>query len=88
MSTRIEFRCSLEERRKIEAGARKKGQTVGKYLLDQSIYRRGRSSLKTEEKICLCRMRTYLNGIEDGINEEENIQKILEECRGLCQSLK
>lgn len=88
MSTKIEFRCSLEERKMVEEKAKREGLSVGQFLLKHSIYKCGRSGLKAEEKTSLCRMKTYLNKISDEIEEKENTQKVLEECKKLCQSLK
>ncbi len=89
MSTRIEFRCSKEERAKVEKEANKEGLSTKDYFLNHTIYSRKRKRrIKTEERACVCRIRTCLNMISEGINEKENTKKILEECRSLCQSLK
>ncbi len=88
MNTRIEFRCTEEEREKVREKAKREGLSVREYLLKHTIYKRGRSGLKAEEKASVCKIRTCLNKISDGIDEKENIQGILEECERLCQSLK
>lgn len=88
MSARIEFRCSVEERSKVEERAGREGLSTGQFLLNHSIYKRGRRRLKAEERACLCKMRTYLNKISDGVDEIENTQKVLEECGKICQFLK
>lgn len=88
MNTRIEFRCTEEEREKVREKAKREGLSVGKCLLKHTIYKCGKSGLKAEEKASVCKIRTCLNKISDGIDEKENIQGILEECERLCQSLK
>ncbi len=88
MNTRIEFRCTEEEREKVREKAKREGLSVGECLLKHTIYKCGKSGLKAEEKASVCKIRTCLNKISDGIDEKENIQGILEECERLCQSLK
>ena len=88
MNTRIEFRCSKEEREKVRERANREGLSVKDYFLKHTIYKRGRSVLKAEEKASVCRIRTCLNKISEGIDESGNTQKILAECEWLCQSLK
>lgn len=85
--TRIEFRCSEKERKMVNEKAKKAKMTPGQYLLSQTIYQRGRgrSGLKAKERESLCRICTYLNKISDGIKKEENRDKIIEECKALCQ---
>lgn len=86
--TKIEFRCTKEERKKIEEKASKAGLCTGKYLMKNTIYKRSRSGLSAAEKACICRIGTCLNQIKDGISSEANTQKIFKECELLCQSLK
>lgn len=85
--TKIEFRCSKEERKRVEERAKKAKMTPGRYLMSQSIYKRGngRSGLKARERECLCKICTCLNKISDGIKKEENRNQIIEECKELCQ---
>ena len=87
---RIEFRCSEEEKEKIQKRADREGMTKGEFLMSQTIYKRGRgrSMLRRKEKACICRMCTCFNKIEAGIQKEENRNQIIEECKILCQSLK
>lgn len=85
--TRIEFRCSEKERKRVNEKAKKAKLTPGQYLLSQAIYQRGRgrSGLKAKERESLCRICTCLNKISDGIKKEENRNQIIEECKALCQ---
>ncbi len=87
---RIEFRCSEEEKEKIQKRADREGMTKGVFLMSQTIYKcgRGRSNLRRKEKACICRICTCINKINAGIQKEENRNQIMEECRVLCQFLK
>lgn len=82
---KIEFDCTEEERRRVKKQADKLNLTVRNYMLDSTIYKKGRSGLNTREKACMCRIRTSLNKIEDGIDVDNEIRKIIEECEELCQ---
>lgn len=88
--TRIEFRCSEEEKKKVEEKAGKVGLRTGRYLLSESIYKRGnrRSGLRVKDRASICRISTCLNKISDGIEIEESKEQIIKECKELCQYLK
>ena len=88
MGCKIEFRCSEKERRKVKEKADKAGVSIGTYLLNATIHRRGRSGFNAQEKACVCRIKTCLNQIEEGLDCENNTKKIIEECKDLCQYLK
>ena len=83
--TKIEFRCTEEEWTKVRALSDNQNLSVKDYLLNATIYKRGRSGLNTREKACICRMKTSLNKIDDGICSEEEVKKLIEECKELCQ---
>ena len=46
-STKIEFRCTEEERRKAYDMAERHGQSINVLMLGGTIYKRGRSGLNT-----------------------------------------
>ena len=48
--TKIEFRCKSKERERVKKNAEKQGMSVGDYLLNSTIYKKGRSGLNTREK--------------------------------------
>ena len=41
--TKIEFRCKSKERERVKKNAEKQGMSVGDYLLNSTIYKKGRS---------------------------------------------
>lgn len=84
-SIKIEFRCEEKEREKVYAQADKQGLSVKDYMLNSTIYRRGRSGLNTREKAAMCRIKTSLNKIDSNIEVERETAKIIEECKELCQ---
>lgn len=83
--TKIEFRCTEEERKKVKKYAEKHNMGVKDYVLNSTIYKKGRSGFNTREKACICRMRTILNKINSNIHTEEETKKLVEECEELCQ---
>lgn len=85
---KIEFRCTEDEKKKVHEMAECKGMSVKGFMLNSTIYPKGRSSLGTREKAALQRMKTSINKIDGGIDEGQETQKIIEEVRTLCRSLK
>lgn len=85
--TRIEFRCSDEERKQIEEHAKKAKLTTGRYIIRETLYgrRKGRNRLKAEDRESICRICTYLNKISDGIEIEESKEEMIKECKKLCR---
>lgn len=87
-NTKIEFRCTEEERRKAYDMAERHGQSLKDLMLGGTIYKRGRSGLGTREKASIQRMMTSVNKIDSGLDIAEETEKIVKEARELCQSLK
>ncbi len=87
-STKIEFRCTEEERRKAYDMAERHGQSIKDLMLGGTIYKRGRSGLNTREKASIQRMMTSVNKIDSGLDIAEETEKIVKEARELCQYLK
>lgn len=83
---KIEFRCTEEEKKRVYKQADNQGKSVRDYILDSTIYKRGRSGLNTKQKAALCRIKTILNKVDSGVGGSEEMQKMLEEVRELCQS--
>lgn len=88
--TRIEFRCSDEERKQLEKNAKKAKLTTGRYIIRETLYgrRKGRNRLKAEDRESICRICTCLNKISDEIGIEESKEEMIKECRKLCQCSK
>lgn len=82
---KIEFDCTEEERCKVRKNAARQGLSTKDYMLNATIYKKGRSGLNTREKACICRISTSLNKINDGICVMDEIRKMKEECEDLCQ---
>ena len=57
-------------------------------MLNSTIKKRGRCGLDTMQRAAVQRMKTSLNKIDAGIEVPGETQKIIEEVRELCQSLK
>lgn len=87
-NTKIEFRCTEEERKKAYDMAERHGQSLKDLMLGGTIYKRGRSGLGTKEKASIQRMMTSVNKIDSGLDVVEETEKIIKEARELCQSLK
>lgn len=87
-NTKIEFRCTEEERKKAYDMAERHGQSLKDLMLGGTIYKRGRSGLGTKEKASIQRMMTSVNKIDSGLDIAEETEKIVKETRELCQSLK
>lgn len=87
-NTKIDFRCTEDEKKKVYDMADRMGVGVKDFILNATIYKRGRSSLATKEKASIQRMKTSVNKIEGGIDVEQETKKIIEEVKELCQSLK
>lgn len=87
-SVKIEFRCTEDEKKKVYEMAGRMGMGVKDFMLNSTIYKKGRSSLGTREKAAFQRMKTSLNKIGSGIDAEQETQKIIGEVRTLCWSLK
>lgn len=85
---KIGFRCTEEEKKKLYEMAERKGMKLGDYVLNATIYKRGRSGLDADQKSAVHRMKTSLNKIESGIDVPQETDKIIKEARELCQSLK
>jgi len=85
---KIEFRCTDKEKERVYKKADRQGLSVKDYLLNSSIYKRGRSGFNTVQKAALCRIATSLNKIDNGVEIQKETEKIIEECRELCLSLK
>lgn len=83
--TKIEFRCTEEEKKRLKKYAEKRGMSVRDYVLNSTIYKRGRSGFNTREKACICRIKTSLNKINSGICVEKETKRLFEECEELCQ---
>lgn len=83
--TKIEFRCTEEERKRLKKYAEKRGMSVRDYVLNSTIYKYGKSGLNTREKACICRIETSLNKINSGICVEKETKRLFEECEELCQ---
>lgn len=83
---KIEFRCTDDEKKKVYEMAGRMG--VKDFMLNSTIYKKGRSSLGTREKAAFQRMKTSINKIGCGIDAEQETQKIIGEVRTLCWSLK
>ena len=77
--TKIEFRCTEEERKKVYDMAERHGQSVKDCMLNATIYKRGRSGLNTYQKAAVQRMKTSLNKMEKGIDVAEETEKIIKE---------
>lgn len=84
---KIEFRCTEDEKKRVHEMAGRMGMSVKDLMLNSTIYKRGRSSLGTREKAAFQRMKTSINKIDSGIDEGQEMQKIIEEVKQLCQSL-
>lgn len=87
-NTKIEFRCTKEEKKRVYEMADRMGISVRDFMLNSTINKRGRGSLGTREKAAFQRIKTSLNKIDSGIDVEQEKQKIMEEVRELCRSLK
>ena len=85
---KVEFRCTKEEKEKLYELAERKGLKAGDFVLNSTIYKRGRSGLDASQKSAMHRMKTSLNKIGSGIEVEKETGKIIKEVRDLCQSLK
>lgn len=85
---KIEFRCTSDEKKRVYEMAGRMGMSVKDFMLNSTIYQKGRSSLGTREKAALQRMKTSINKIDSGIDVEQETQKIIGGVRELCQSLK
>lgn len=83
--TKIEFRCTEEEKRKLHKYAEKQHASVKDSVFNATIYKKGRSGFNTREKACIARMKTHINKIDSELNVEEEIKKLIEECKELCQ---
>lgn len=84
---KIEFRCSEEEKQRVRKNADRKGESVKEYVLNSTIYARGRKGISGRFKSAICRIDTTLNKIQDGIDVEKEMKKLVEECEELCQYL-
>lgn len=87
-SVKIEFRCTEDEKKKVYGMADRMGMSVKDFMLNSTIYKKGRSSLGTREKAAFQRMKTSINKIDSGIDTEQETQKIIGEVRTICWSLK
>ncbi len=85
---KIEFRCTADEKKRVYEIAGRMGMSVKDFMLNSTIYQKGKSSLGTREKAAFQRMKTSLNKIGSGIDTEQETQKIIGEVKELCQSLK
>lgn len=87
-SVKIEFRCTEDEKKRVYEMADRMGMSVKDFMLNSTIYKKGRSSFGTREKAAFQRMKTSLNKIDSGIDAGQETQKIIAEVRTICQSLK
>jgi len=87
-NVKVEFRCTEKEKKKLYDMAERKGLKAGAYVLNSTIYKRGRSGLDADQKSAVHRMDTSLNKIDSGIDVPQETEKIIKEARVLCQSLK
>ncbi len=85
---KVEFRCTEEEKKKLYGMAERKGMRLGNFVLNSTINKRGRCGLDTMQRTAVQRMKTSLNKIDAGIEVQEETEKMLEEVRELCRSLK
>lgn len=87
-SVKIEFRCTEDEKKRVYEMADRMGMSVKDFMLNSTIYKKGRSSFGRREKAAFQRMKTSLNKIDSGIDAGQETQKIIAEVRTICQSLK
>ena len=85
-NVKVEFRCTEKEKKKLYDMAERKGLKAGAYVLNSTIYKRGRSGLDADQKSAVHRKDTSLNKIDSGIDVPQETEKIIKEARVLCQS--
>lgn len=72
-SVKIEFRCTADEKKRVYEMADRMGMSVKDFMLNSTIYKKGRSSLGTREKAAFQRMKTSLNKIGSGVSANDKM---------------